>query len=80
MTAYRRDHETAKKAGGVRLNAEHWASVTVHAFWRWTGENIMLTWCGIEANVDDDARLTTDTITCLACPMASMKAFKEMGR
>ena len=75
-TAYRRDQRTSESTSGAWLKPGHWASVTVHAFHRWTGETSFVTWCGIAANTADGARLTTDTITCLTCPGAWMEAFK----
>lgn len=76
MTTSARDHKTSATASGVRVKAGHWASSTVHAFWRWTGETTLSTWCGIEVNLADGGAHTRDHITCLQCPQASMQAFR----
>ena len=73
---YVRDWSTARTIAGVRLNPTHWAGVTVHAFHVWTGEHVLLTWCGIEANLEDGARQTTDLISCLSCGQASWEALR----
>ena len=75
-TGYRRDHATSGATSGVWLKPGHWASVTVHAFHRWTGETSFVTWCGLEANTADGARLTRETITCVQCAEASLRAFR----
>ncbi len=75
-TGYRRDHATSGATSGVWLKPGHWASVTVHAFHRWTGETSFVTWCGLEANTADGARLTRDTITCVQCAEASLRAVR----
>lgn len=71
-----RSRETARKAGGLRLPPTHTLSASVHAFRRWTGEDTLATWCGIETGVEAGARLTTDLITCLGCPEASLGALR----
>lgn len=76
-TAYRRDHRTSQQTSGVWIKPGHWASTTVHAFHRWTGETSFVTWCGLEANTADGARLTTDVITCVQCPVAWLEAFRR---
>lgn len=73
VTGSQRDQKTSSETSGVWIKPGHWASVTVHAFWRWTGETALLTWCGLEANMADGARLTTDTITCVQCAQASLR-------
>ena len=75
QAVYRRDHETAKVSSGVRVNPTHWASISVHAFHRSTGEKTLVTWCGIEVDLSAGGAHTTDIITCLACGEASLKAF-----
>lgn len=76
-TLDKRNRETVRGACGVRVNPEHWASVNVHAFRRWTGDSTVMTWCGLTADSSDGARLTTDLISCSACAQASIKAFRE---
>lgn len=68
---YLRDVQTRRTVGGVRLNPEHWASVTVHAHRTWTSQHTIETWCGIEADMEAGARQTTDLISCLQCGQAS---------
>lgn len=75
MTATARDRKTARERAGVRVKADHWASSTVHAFHRWTGETTLLTWCGIEVNLADGGAFTPDLINCLQCPQASLQEF-----
>lgn len=74
VTATDRDRETVRRACGVRVKPGHWANASVHSFLRWTGESSLLTWCGIEANTADGARLTTDLISCLQCAQNSLTA------
>lgn len=76
LTAYHRDRETQRKVGAVRVNPQHWASINVHAFRTWTGEHSLSTWCGIEIDLADGARQTTDTITCSGCAEASWQAYR----
>ena len=76
MSAYERDMATSRKVSGVRVKAGHWASNTVHAFRRWTGETELETWCGIAVNLADGGAHTRDHITCLQCPQGSLKAFR----
>lgn len=76
MTATARDRKTSSTVSGVRVKADHWASSTVHAFHRWTGEAALLTWCGIEVNLADGGAHTRDLITCLGCAQASLKAIR----
>lgn len=80
VAAYRRDHQTVKVSAGVRVKPTHWASISVHAFHRWTGEHSLVTWCGIAVELGDGARLTTDLISCVQCPVGSMQAFRGTGR
>lgn len=75
---YRRDRQTSRTTSGVRINPGHWASISVHAFHRWTGETTLVTWCGIEVELGDGGRLTTDIITCVQCPVGSMQAFRGL--
>lgn len=79
IAQYNRSRETARTAAGVRLPPSHTLSMSVHAFHRWTGEHELVTWCGIAVSVEDGARITTDTITCLGCPQASLQAFRRPG-
>ena len=74
MTATARDHETSRRASGVRVNPTHWANAAVHAFHRWTGETELLTWCGLTVNLADGGAHTRDLITCLQCGQASLRA------
>lgn len=76
MSAYERDMATSRKVSGVRVKAGHWASSTVHAFRRWTGETELETWCGLSVNLADGGAHTRDCVTCLQCPQASIKAFR----
>lgn len=73
---HRRDMDTVRTAGGVRLNPEHWASVTVHSFRTWTGQTTLATWCGVAAALEDGARETKDLPTCLQCAEASWQAVR----
>lgn len=68
-----RDHQTARTRAGVRVNPTHWSSVTVHAFWRWTSDAVLLTWCGIEVDLREGGAHTTDLISCLGCGEASWR-------
>lgn len=72
MIATARDHKTSQTVSGVYLKAGHWAASTVHAFRHWTGETTLKTWCGIEANLADGARHTTEIINCVQCGQASL--------
>lgn len=83
-----RDAKTARETAGVRLPPGHPMSISVHAFRRFVGPTSVETWCGIEADLvrnhaaspadpTTGARMTTDTITCLACPQASLAAFRS---
>lgn len=76
MSAYERDMATSRKVSGVRVKAGHWASRTVHAFCRWTGETELETWCGIAVNLADGGAHTRDHITCVQCPQASIQALR----
>ncbi|MCC7369676.1 MAG: hypothetical protein IT306_14700 [Chloroflexi bacterium] len=76
MSAYERDQKTSRTVSGVWVKAGHWASSTVHAFRRWTGETELVTWCGISVNLADGGAHTRDHITCLQCPQASLQAFR----
>lgn len=78
-TLYVRALETARKIAGVRTNPEHWANAMVHAFRIWTGESTLLTWCGIEVDLTDKGRQTTDLISCLQCGQGSWRAFRGEG-
>ena len=78
-TTHARDRETVRKACGVRVNPEHWASAMVHAFRTWTGEHELETWCGLAVDLSDGGTLTSDLITCLQCPSASLQAFRRKG-
>lgn len=71
MIATERDHATSRRASGVRVKADHWASRTVHSFRRWTGDTTLSTWCGIEVDLQDGGAHTTDHVTCKQCPQAS---------
>lgn len=76
-TAYWRDVETRRRAAGVRTDPTHWASAVVHAHHKWLTESTLLTWCGIEVDVAEKGRQTTDTISCLQCGESSWKALRE---
>lgn len=76
VSAYARDQETRRKAAGVRVNPTHWASASVHAHRTWTGQTTMQTWCGIDVNLEDGARQTTELISCLGCGQGSWLAFR----
>lgn len=72
-----RDHQTVRTACGVRMQPTHWANRTVHSFRTWTGEHMLVTWCGLDADLESGARQTTDTITCLACGQASWEVARR---
>jgi hypothetical protein len=74
---HKRDRATARTAAGIRLNAaQHWATRSVHAFRRWTGETTAETWCGQQADFGAADRQTIDLISCLSCSEASWRAFQ----
>ncbi len=75
--SYARDIQTAAKVAGVRTDPTHWANAVVHAFRTWTGESTAETWCGLDVDFVEQARQTTDTITCLQCSGASYRATRE---
>lgn len=76
MNAYERNLKTSRTVSGVLVKAGHWASATVHAFRRWTGETELETWCGLSVNLADGGAHTRDHVTCLQCPQASIQAFR----
>lgn len=56
----------------------------MHAFRRFVGVTSVETWCGVQADMVRDyasaepntgVKLTTDVITCLQCPQASLMDF-----
>ena len=71
------DRVTARTTAGVRIAPGHWASRMVHAFRRWAGPGVAVTWCELEARTADGARLTTDTINCQGCSEASWLAIRR---
>lgn len=75
--SYRRDKETAASVAGVRLSPTHILSKSVHAHRTWLSDSVALTWCGIEADMSKGAKQTTDLISCLSCPEASLRAFRS---
>lgn len=75
MPTYQRDRETVRASCGVRLAPLDGASASVHAFRTWTGEATVVTWCGIEADLGDQSRLTKDLVSCVPCGQASKAAF-----
>lgn len=75
---YKRSCETASKIAGVRTNPQHWASAVVHSFREWTGEHTLATWCGLDVDLKDGARQTTDLINCLSCGQGSWTAWRGM--
>jgi hypothetical protein len=79
-TTYERNKQTARTAAGVRVKDGHWASKTVHAFREWTGESDLTTWCGLDVDLSDGGRHTTDIITCLQCGEASWGVLWRDGR
>lgn len=79
-STYERNKQTARTAAGVRLNPDHWASRTVHAFREWTGESTLTTWCGIDVDLAAGGRHTTDLIGCVQCSQASYDALRNFGR
>jgi hypothetical protein len=72
-----RDREVVRTTGGVYVPPGHWAASSVHSFHRWTGQTTLVTWCGIDVDLEDGARLTSDLITCLACGQASWQALRK---
>lgn len=76
MTTYTRSRETARKMAGVMVAPGHWAAPTVHAFHQWTDEKTLATWCGVEVDLSVGGAHTTDLITCVQCPQASLAAFR----
>jgi hypothetical protein len=76
MIDHARDAATVRSACGVRLSPDHILSKSVHSFRQWIGDSEASVWCGIECDVSQGARLTTETITCLSCSEASWLAFK----
>jgi hypothetical protein len=61
---------------GVRVRPGHWASFTVHAFRRWTGEQVLVTWCDLTVDLREGGALTTNTISCQGCAEASWQAVR----
>jgi hypothetical protein len=72
-----RDHQVVRTTGGVYVRPGHWAAKTVHSFYRWTGATTLQTWCGIDVDLEDKARLTPDLITCVSCAEASWQALRK---
>lgn len=72
--SYTRDRETARTLAGIRLDPIDLSRGSVHLFETWIGETMAVTACGEEADFNERARQTRDTISCSACAEASWRA------
>lgn len=76
MIATERDQKTSATKSGVRV-PPIWPGARVHAFYCWTGETTLITWCNLEANLADGAEQTTAFVNCRDCARASLNAVRE---